>query len=292
MISKEKDKESVKEYYDQEAFNYIRKYSESYESYPTYLLRLNLAKQCIQKRNIKSILDCGSGSCGPMLDILKSGCKIKGFDLSPEMVKNGKAILKENGYNENLVEVGDLESGIPFGDEKFDAALAFGVFPHIKSEVEALKKIGTRINDHGYVYVSFRNDLFALFSMNEYSYHFYANKLTNSESMVPAFKEEWNSFLENKFMFDKNKIKVNPKLEYKDIYATFNNPLTIEKDLFEPAGFEVKKILFHHYHLVPPKLGESNPELFRKLSLDLENPEDWKGYFTASTFLVEAQKVK
>ena len=290
MKTKEKDKQSVKEYYDQEAFNYIRKYSDHYESYPTYLLRLNLAKKCIEKRNIKSILDCGCGSCGPIIEMIACGYHIKGFDLSPEMVKHGKKILKEKGFDDNLVEVGDLETEIPFGNEKFDAAFAFGVFPHIENEIDALKKIGNRLNNNGFVYASFRNDLFALFSMNEYSYHFFTSKLTNSKSMKPIFKKEWEKFLNQKFKYNIENFKENKKLEYRDIYAEFNNPLTIHSDLFEPAGFEVKKILFHHYHLVPPKLGELNPELFRQLSLELEDPEDWKGYFTASTFLVEAQK--
>jgi len=291
MNNRERDKTFVKKYYDQEAKNYMRKYTEAYEGYPTYTMRLNLALQCIREKNIKKILDCGCGSCGPMIRFLQEGYEVKGFDISPEMVNSGKKELEKAGFGTSFIVEGDVEDSMPFADERFDAVLAFGIFPHLKDEVQSLKKIGTVLNSEGYVYASFRNDLFALFSLNEYSYNFFMTKLIDTDALGSELCRKAQEVLSEKFGYDKEGLKNNNDLRYQDIYARFHNPFTVEKRLFLPSGFKVEKILFHHFHALPPQFGKANLKKYRELSLSLENPDDWKGYFMASTFLVEAKKI-
>lgn len=291
MSDQEKDKVFVKKYYDQEAPNYIRKYTQQYEGYPTYTLRLKLASDCIRKKKIRKIVDCGCGSCGPLISFTQKGYEIKGFDISREMVKFGKKQLEKAGLKPDLVVEADLESGPPFEGEKFDVALAFGLFPHVKDEVQSMRSIGKMLNKEGFIYASFRNDLFALFSLNEYSYNFFLNKLFGPMVLGDELAEEGQKFFSNKFSYNEELLKRGNQLRYQDIYATFHNPFTVEKDLFSPAGFKVERILFHHFHILPPALEQVNPAVYRQLSLSMEKPEDWKGYFMASTFLVEAKKV-
>ena len=62
-----------------------------------------------------------------------------------------------------------------------------------------------------------------------------------------------------------------------------------EKEIFNPVGFHVDRIHFYHYHALPPIFEKKNPELFRELSLKMEKPDDWRGYFMASAFVVEAK---
>ena len=50
------------------------------------------------------------------------------------------------------------------------------------------------------------------------------------------------------------------------------------------------RTLFYHYHCLPPMFESAMPELFRRASLAMENPEDWRGHFMASAFLVVGRR--
>jgi len=45
---------------------------------------------------------------------------------------------------------------------------------------------------------------------------------------------------------------------------------------------------FYHYHALPPIFSEKHPQFFKENSLQLEKPNDRRGYFMASAFVVEA----
>jgi hypothetical protein len=54
----------------------------------------------------------------------------------------------------------------------------------------------------------------------------------------------------------------------------------------EEAGFRNVEVLFYHYHCLPPMFERVMPEDFRKQSVAMEDPRDWRGYFMASAFIV------
>jgi hypothetical protein len=58
------------------------------------------------------------------------------------------------------------------------------------------------------------------------------------------------------------------------------------REQFAAVGFRDVRVLFYHYHCLPPLCERSAPDLFRRRSLAMENPEDWRGYFMASAFVV------
>ncbi|MDG5776147.1 hypothetical protein VB773_02105 [Haloarculaceae archaeon H-GB2-1] len=68
--------------------------------------------------------------------------------------------------------------------------------------------------------------------------------------------------------------------------GSFNNPLTVAWT-FEDAGFEVEGRHFHHYHAMLPEFASTFTESFRRESLRLEDPDDWRGYLLVSAFIVE-----
>ena len=54
-------------------------------------------------------------------------------------------------------------------------------------------------------------------------------------------------------------------------------------------GFRDVRPLFYHFHCLPPMVGAQVPHLFREHSLAMErDPEDWRGYFMASAFIISA----
>lgn len=289
MIRGKQDKQRVRDYYDQEAGDYIKQYQDDYKIYPANLIRIKLIIERLKKIRAKTVLDAGCGTCGPMIKLIKEGFITRGFDFSKDMVEYGKKELEKAGYGPELITFADLESGEQLPESKFDAILASGVFPHISDEKKALSNIRKILNPKGSVFVEFRNDLFAAYSLNKYSIEFFLNRVIDFSSFSKEIRSEIISFYSKRFKVDKPKEK-SGKIKYEDILAKFHNPLTIEDELFKPDGFSVAGIHFYHYHALPPIFEKKYPKLFRKLSFKMEKPNDWKGYLTASAFVVEAKK--
>jgi hypothetical protein len=78
-------------------------------------------------------------------------------------------------------------------------------------------------------------------------------------------------------------------LTYDDIFAPFSNPFTV-KNQWEKVGFGDLDTHFYHYHAMLPEFEEAYPEAFYEASLELENPDDWRGHLMASAFVVEGWK--
>jgi len=284
------DKERVRKYYDQEAREYSQIYQEELAEYPASLIRLNFIVERLKQNNVKTILDVGCGTCAPMIRLLKEGFQVKGFDFSEDMVKEGRGELEKAGFDPSLIFHGDLEDDSSLPKEKFDAIMALGVLPHISDEAKALTNMRQRLNKGGIVFIQFRNDLFAAFTLNKYSLDFFLNRVIDLGSLPDNVLAEVVSFYSQRLKVDKPDKKTKGKIAYTDIRATFRNPLNIGEELFKPNGFSINKIHFYHYHALPPIFEDKYPGLFRELSLKLEKPNDWKGYLMASAFVVEARK--
>ncbi len=283
-------KETIRKYYDQEARDYIKMYKEGYTEYPANVIRLNFVVERLKQNNIKTISDVGCGTCAPMIRLLKEGFKVKGFDFSEEMVEEGRKGLEKAGFDPALISQADLEDDSSFPGEKFDAIIALGVFPHILDEAKALSTMRKRLNKRGMVFIEFRNDLFAAFTLNKYSLDLFLNRVIDLSSLPEDVSKEVVNFYSSRLKVDKPNKKSRGKISYSDILAKFRNPLNIEEQLFKPNGFSINKIHFYHYHALPPVFESKYPSLFRELSLMMENPSDWKGYLMASAYVVEATK--
>lgn len=283
--------ETVKKYYDQEVIDYVRMYEKEYKKYPFSAMRLEIVKNQLLQHRISSVFDIGCGACGPMKKLLGEGIKCKGVDFSQEMIRVGKIELEKDGFDPSLIYFGDFEHDeIPF-TEKFEASIALGVFPHVENEKNMLNKMKKILTNNGKVFIEFRNELFSAFTFNKYSLEFFLNKLIDKENLSNDVLNEVTTFFKNKCNSDKLEKNESDKLEFTDILARFHNPLTIDKELFHPCGFNVENLHFYHYHALPTIFEEKFPQMFYETSLKLENPNDWKGYFMASAFVVEASKV-
>jgi len=286
----EQDKQKVKDYYNQEVNTWKDIYKEESEEYPANTIRLNFIVERLKQNKVKSVFDVGCGACGPIIRLLNEGFTVKGFDFSEEMIKEGKKELEKAGFDPNLVNKGDLEDKSTFPNEKFDAIIALGVLPHVENVDRALNNIKNILNDNGVVFISFRNDLFAAYTMNKYSLDFFINRVINLGELPDDVSDDIVSYYSDRLKTDKPVKRKNGKIDFTDIYAKFHNPLNIDTELFEPNGFNVANIHFYHYHALPPIFEDKYPELFRKESLKIEKPNDWRGYLLASAFVVEAKK--
>lgn len=283
-------KEKARKYYDQEARDYIQMYKEGYKEYPANLIRLNFVVERLKQSKVTTVLDVGCGTCGPMIRLLKEGLKVKGFDFSEEMVNEGRKELEKAGYDPSLIFQADLEDDTILPNEKFDAIIVLGVFPHILNERKALSNMRKRLNKNGLVFIQLDNDLFAAYTLNKYSVDFFLNRVINLNSLPKNLRQEVIDFYLKRLKVDKTIKKAKGKISFHDILRKFHNPLNIEEELFRPNGFFIVNIHFYHYHVLPPIFENKYPELFKELSLKMEKTNDWRGYLMASAYVVEVRK--
>ncbi|MCH7561823.1 MAG: methyltransferase domain-containing protein [Thaumarchaeota archaeon] len=283
-------KEHVEDFYNQEAKNWNQMYDGKYEYYPANQFRLEIIVSRLKNNRVKKILDIGCGACAPMIRLLQENFECVGCDFAKEMVEEGAKALENAGFDPKLVSQGDIEDESSLPEGKFDAILALGVFPHVKDAKRALKNMKNKLNGKGKVFISFRNDLFSVFTLNNYSKDFFLKQVIDVDSLSPTVLKEIDEFYSDTCKADNSIIKKENKISYTEIKADFDNPLTIENILFNPCGFNVNNLHFYHYHALPPIFEQKHKDEFRKLSMNLEKPNDWRGYIMASAFVVEATK--
>lgn len=101
------------------------------------------------------VLDAGCGSANWTAALARHGYRVRGFDISPAMIAQGQAQLRDLGISEAVahVEVGDVER-MPFPDETFDAAVCFRVLDFTPSPGVALTEFARVLRPGGRLVLS------------------------------------------------------------------------------------------------------------------------------------------
>jgi hypothetical protein len=143
-----------------------------------------------------------------------------------------------------------------------------------------------------------RNGLFSLFTLNRYSRDLFLGEMIDVEGLKNAAGEETGALeggleqLDGMFRTDLPPLRKGHEDEpgYDEILSRTHNPIEM-KAKFERAGFTDVRVLFYHFHSLPPMIGSQVPALFARSSLAMEaDPEDWRGYFMASAFILSARR--
>jgi SAM-dependent methyltransferase len=287
---------AVKNCYSTWADNYHRDYYTDKAAYPP--VHEGLVRKLLVDAGARNVLDAGCGPASMLRGLAGLGIELFGFDLTPEMVQEARRVMAPLGVPENHIWEGSVADPAAFpapGKEsiKFDAAICVGVLPHVPVELEnaALANLHAAVRPGGLVAVEARNQLFALFTLNRYSHQFFLNDLVREEEL---FKGEQESVrrqvlddVDQRFRLDLPPVRGGKAGEpgYDEVLSRTHNPLVFREKI-AAVGFRDVRVLFYHYHCLPPLCERSAPELFRRRSLAMENPEDWRGYFMASAFVV------
>ncbi len=293
-------KEKVKKYYSSVSDIYDEMYDVdrllSSEIYMADYFRYKLIIKRIKKLKITGkILDVGCGEGTPLVRICKS-TKLDplAIDITESMVEKTKENFIKNKLNPRNVLLGDVSKKNSFDkifkNKKFDVAICLGVMPHVEDVTLTLKNIRKKLKKNGKLFVSFRNELFSLFTLNRPTKEFFLSKFfTNIPKKNRSLIEK---DLNKRFEVELPPLRMRNKKGgpgYDTTPSRFHNPLTIEKAT-KNAGFKEQIVHFYHYHPLPPMYENTNVsrKLFRELSIELEkNPNDWRGYFMCSAFLLE-----
>ena len=295
---------AVRSCYSTWGTSYYQEYYGSGAPYPP--VHVELMRGLVLKSGAKSLLDAGCGPASFLRHLARDDLQLFGFDLTDEMVREGKRVFGELGLDPQRVWQGSvldrqayhgpLGRGFP---EHFDAAVCVVVMPHVAPEHDApvFENLREALRPGGIAIVEARNQLFSLFTLNRPSYEFIRNELVRADDLLSRSGEARPQLaaaleaMQSQFRMDLPPMRRGKAGEpgYDEVVSRTHNPLTLRRK-FEAAGFRDARVLFYHFHAVPPLLASVFPEFFLRESLTMEDPEDWRGYFMASAFLLIGRK--
>jgi SAM-dependent methyltransferase len=238
-----------------------------------------LLKELLREAGTTSVLDAGCGPASFLRELSEMDLTLAGFDVTPEMVAEARRVLGDRGdvWQGSVLDPAAFAHGAPY-----DAAICIGVLPHVPPEADGvvIANLAAAVRDGGLVVVEARNQLFALFTLNRYSYEFFRDELLRTD------EEEVLAPLRERFRMDLPPVRQGRADEpgYDEVLSRTHNPFTLRTQ-FEKAGLVDLRTLFYHYHALPPQLEPSV-----EASLALEDPFDWRGHVMASAFLVAGRR--
>lgn len=272
----------------------VKEYSDMYKKlrldirYPANVKREHIFIQLLKKHNPKKIIDAGCGTAIPLIDIIKKGFNIVGYDKAKNMVLEAKENLKKKRLSSDLVFQDDFENPKNIKDNSVDCILGMGTFYYAKNINQTLLIQKKKLKKNGRLIFSLRNRLFDIITLNNYT-----KKFLDEVYQVKKLKPEWKNkykFLTKNFT-DRKKNKLEKNIDEEGVYNHIpHNPLTITDEMSK-LGLSVEGIYFYHYHALPPVFEAYDKCYFRKISWKIEKPTDWKGFLLASCFVVDCKKI-
>jgi SAM-dependent methyltransferase len=270
-MSEEDFEATVRECYSTWGESYYDEYYGEGAPYPP--VHRELLKSLLHEAGARSVLDAGCGPASFLRELADEDLELCGFDLTREMVAEAQRVLGDRGR----VWEGSVLDPEAFGGP-YDAAVCVGVLPHVPAAADGrvLANLHAAVRPGGLVVVEARNQLFALFTLNRYSYEFFRDELIrpDDETVLEPLKE--------RFRMDLPPVRTGKDREpgYDEVLSRTHNPFVLAEAM-AGAGFHDVRRLFYHFHDVPPLLDPSV-----EASLAREDPSDWRGHFTASAFLL------
>ncbi len=271
----------------------INQYSNLYKklnlnnNYPANVKRLEIFKNLLKKYKPKKIIDAGCGAGMPLVKLRKMGFNVFGYDKAAKMIKEAKINLKKYNLSSDYVEIGDFENPTHIKNNSVECILGMGAFYYSKKFNRTLKRQIKKLKKNGRLIFSLRNELFNISTFNDYSINFFSD-LYNIDKYDKKTKKIFMKMMTGYKRRQNTKIK---NIDDYNVYSSTHNPITIEKEILNKLGLKCNGIYFYHFHILPPIFEKYNKSVYRNLSYKIEKPEDWRGYFMASAFVVDCQKL-
>jgi 2-polyprenyl-3-methyl-5-hydroxy-6-metoxy-1,4-benzoquinol methylase len=288
---------AVRSCYSTWAETYYADYFTNPTAYPP--VHQDLIRNLVRKSGARTLLDAGCGPASMLRNLVDLKLDLYGFDLTPEMVSTARDVMSATGLPRDHLWQGSVADASAFRrpgvtPDTFDAAICIGVLPHVPESVEqeAIVNLRNAVRPGGLVAVEARNQLFGLFTLNRYSYELFVEELirmpllaaegVDATTLVNVVEQ-----MKERFRMDLPPTRKGKSGEpgYDQVLSRTHNPFTL-RQMFEAADFENVQTLFYHYHCLPPMFEQTIPDQFRKLSVAMEDPNDWRGHFMASAFIL------
>lgn len=169
-----KQKKLTKIFFDDVAGEwYERTYDAAgtFEKFPSNRARMETALGEIQRLTVKgNFLDIGCGTGHLVLELIKRGRNARGIDISPRMIEEAKTHFRKSklkGNPDDVFAASDLSAYKAVG--RVDAAVGLGLLEYLDTDRELFTFLRNILPEGGYAFVECRNELFSLFSGNQYT---------------------------------------------------------------------------------------------------------------------------
>jgi SAM-dependent methyltransferase len=257
----------------------------------------DLLLRLLADSDARDVLDAGCGPASFLRHLEGTGIRPYGFDLTPEMVAEARRVL---GDDDAVWQGSALDPGAfhPPGDpgRRFDAAVCAGVLPHVPagSERAVLASLAGAVRPGGLVAATARNELFGLFTLNRYSRDLFHELIDVDGLRAQALPGEREGLegglaaLEERFRVDlpPRRTGTDDAPGYDEVLSRAHNPLAL-RDAAEAVGLRDVRLLFLHFHRLPPLAADGVPDLQRRASLAMDaDPGDPRGLVMASSVVV------
>lgn len=286
--------ETLHRYYDEKADLYLTTYTGD-GRYPSNEYRLKIALNLIEKTPGQKVLDAGCGNGIVGVNVLRKGYDWYGFDISGEMVKRARDLLRDEGQDPDRAFSGDVYH-MAFPDRTFDTVLLLGVLQHLPDHEQIFSEIHRVLKPEGELIVSLDNSLFSLFTLNQHTVNFLRNILEHyqmpAEQLEDCLRHYGELIQVDKVVSVKKVIQTSVELDNKGSRQYDYNPLNV-CDQFNALGFRVLNMRFYHYHPFPPRFEKQYEEIFKTFAQTMENVEyDWRGAILCNQFVVRARSIE
>lgn len=258
--------------------------------YPANMFRLNAFINLLNDIKPKRVIDVGCGTADPLLAMRKAGHDVDGFDYAEEMVAVAKANVEKAGYSPDIIFRDNMEDITEAKPGTYDCAVALGAVYYARDFPKTIGNVANLLPSGGHMILSLRNDLFSMFSMNDYSVEYMYRTFFPKEKLSADLRRRLDEYMEERHKVQDVE-KVFESIDDRLVHTYNHNPLTVQQDILSEHGLMQQGVYFYHFHALPPIFEHTDREEFRKLSAEFEaNPADWRGMFMCSTFIVHAQK--
>ena len=302
MSGGQSEPRDVREHYATQQQDYVDQYDpekiRTRAEYPANFFRLALLKRRFAELRPGRILDAGAGSGVPLLRLAEhvGTNDAVAFDVTPDMVQALQAAFHARGWDAARTYAGDVDRAEPYDRAlaqggPFDAVLMLGVMPHVQDETAVLRQVRRVLKPGGRAFVSFRNKLFNLLTMNRYTHDFLVEEVL-ADAPEPVRRARADE-LAARLAMDKPPIRTvssTGSVGYDLIKSSMHNPLEMPA-LFRAAGFGATRLHWYHFHATLPMLEGARIDraAFREASMALEGSDDWRGHILCSAYVVEAE---
>jgi SAM-dependent methyltransferase len=304
-MDREKIERSIRRCYSTWGERYYDDYYKSAGAYPP--VHTDIVRGLLEDTKARTVLDAGCGPASMLRDLNLPGLERYGFDLTPEMTAEARRVLGAQGVAPERIWEGSVLDAAAFKPPSgnvgkgFDAALCFGVLPHVPAESDrvVLSYLASAVRPDGFIACEARNTLFALFTLNRYSRELFRSQLIREDELKTRAKDDTERAaldnalkqLDERFRMDLPPVRKGYEDEpgYDEVLSRTHNPFELRQQA-EEAGLVDVRVLFYHYHALPPMLEKQVPELFRRASVASEDPTDWRGHFLASAFILTGRR--
>jgi len=252
-----------KQYWTDEANQYSDALENDYHKHRLDVIR-SLIPAELFKQN-QQIFDFGCGDAVIFPWFLERGGKIEGIDISPEMIEFGQQRLTNWGLDSSLIQVADVNYLKHIPSASLDGLLSFNVIAYLTDEEELTfyQEASRIVKSGGYLIVTHSNNLFDLFSLNNYTIDF--------------FKE---NFISDRSHYSLLSSLIQGNGAPKATYNVRENPISYCHKL-NKFNFKELQQEFINLHILPPPLlqNKNYPS-----TLNVAEEHRWKLMFMCSTF--------